>query len=107
MINFTHWFSMISIWIAIPSLTVLGIIFYFRKRSLPRLVLASGLLMVAIGTVIQSTSSLARITFDEIGNVLSSQGPQSVWYIGSVLVSLGLNIIVLGFALVVFMEKDR
>jgi hypothetical protein len=100
MAEFAHFFSVFTSLVAIPCLSIIGIIFYLRQKTTGNLILASGLVLIAIGALTSFFSPFRRMTFDAAGKLLSSSGPPLSWYTGSILTSIGLIATTVGFALV-------
>ncbi len=107
MANFAHLFSFYAAWISIPCLAIISIIFYLKQGTKENLVFASGIVLVAVGSLIQTFSPFGRIKMDEAGNILSSSWPPLTWYIGSIITSVGLIVTVVGFAAVTWKMKRR
>ena len=84
---------------------ILSFIFYLKNKCYQRLLFFIGLLMIGIGTLIQTNTPLKKITINEAGKILSSSNTPLIWYIGSVTVSIGLIVSVIGFALIVFRKN--
>jgi uncharacterized membrane protein len=105
MSSFAHFFSFYVTWVAVPCLAIIGIIFWIKQRTKESLVFASGIVLIAFGSLIQIFSPFARMTVDEAGKILSSSGPPLSWYTGSIIVSIGLIVTVVGFALVTWKTK--
>jgi hypothetical protein len=59
----------------------------------------------SIGSLIQVLSPISRITMDEAEKILSSIGTPLTWYAGSIIISIGLIITVVGFAFVTLKMK--
>jgi len=95
------------IWTAIPILAIIGIIFWKKQKTKESLVFASGLVLIAIGPLIQIFSPFGKMTIDEAGKVLSSSGSHFTWYLGSLVVSVGLIFTVIGFAGVTWKIKQN
>jgi hypothetical protein len=100
MAEFAHFFSVITSWIAIPCLAIIGIFFYKRQKTTETLTLASGIALMTVGELTQLFSPFGHATIDAMGKVLSSSGPPLCWYTGSILTSIGLIVMTIGFALV-------
>ena len=100
MAEFAHYFSVITSWIAIPCLAIIGIFFHKRQKNAESLILASGIALMAIGELTQLFSPFGKATLNAMGKVLSSSGPPLSWYTGSILTSIGLIVTTVGFALV-------
>lgn len=100
MAEFAHFFSFYVSWIALPCLAIIGILFYRKQKTKESLTFASGIVLTALGSLIQVFSPFGKISIDEAGKVLSSSGPPLSWYTGSIVTSIGLIITVVGFALV-------
>ncbi len=100
MANFTHFFSVYVAWVAIPCLAIISVIFCIKQSTKESLIFASGIVLIALGLLIQIFSPFGRITMDEAGKVLSSSAPPLSWYAGSIITSIGLIVTVVGFALV-------
>ena len=102
MVNFAHWLSIFSKWLGIAVFFILSLIFFLKNKCLSRMLFFCGVLMIAIGTLIQICSPVAKITFDEFGKVLSTTSIQISWYEGSVITSFGIILAIAGFAWIVF-----
>jgi hypothetical protein len=98
--RFVCYLSIITSWIAIPCLAISGICFYIRQKDIESLILASGIALLAIGELTQLFSPFSKMTIDAMGKMLSSSGPPLSWYTGSIIISIGLIVTAVGFALV-------
>jgi uncharacterized membrane protein len=105
MSNFAHFLSVYVAWVAVPSLAITGIVFWTKQRTKESLVFASGIVLIALGSLIQVFSPFAKMTMDEAGKILSSSGPPLSWYTGSIVVSIGLIVTIVGFASVTWKIK--
>ena len=105
MADFAHFFSVYTTWAAIPCLAIIGIVFSIKQNTKESLIFATGIVLVAIGSLMQLLSPFQRMTMDQVGKILSSNGPPLSWYSGSIITSLGLIITVVGFALVTWKTK--
>lgn len=105
MANFTHFLSIYVTWSTLPCLAIIGVIFFAKQRTTESFVFASGLVLLTLGAVIQLFFPFGRMTLDEAGNVMSSSGPPLIWYAGSIVVSVGLVVTVIGFAVVTWKVK--
>ncbi|MHA2218179.1 MAG: hypothetical protein ACXACY_19760 [Candidatus Hodarchaeales archaeon] len=106
MVNFAHLYSVIISWLVIPCLAIIGIFFYKKQKSRNSLIFATGIVVMAFGQLMILFSPFQKMTFDEVGNMLSSSGPPLSWYGGSILFSTGLIITTVGFALITFQDKN-
>lgn len=105
MSHFAHFFSVYVMWGSFPCLAIIGIFFWTKQRTLESLVLATGFVIVVLGSLIQTFFPFAKISMDEAGKILSSSGAPLIWYTGSIMISIGLIITVVGFALVTWKMK--
>lgn len=105
MSNLSHYFSFYVTWTAIPCLAIIGIIFWLKQSTKESLIFASGIVLIALGLLIQIFSPIRNLTIDEAGKILSSSGPPLSWYTGSIITSVGLIVTVVGFALVTWKTK--
>jgi len=99
LIKMFFWYSNI---IAISCLAVISIIYYLKHKNKGSLLLCIGVLITTLGVLLQQLIPFASISLNEAGEIMSSSGPPLFWYTGSVLTSVGLIIIVIGFSLVAF-----
>jgi hypothetical protein len=100
MSNFAHFFSFYVTWLTIPCLAIIGIIFWIKQSTKESLVLASGIVLIALGSLVQIFSPFRKVTMNEAGKILSSSRPPLSWYTGSIVTSVGLIVTVVGFAFV-------
>ncbi|HNW91873.1 MAG TPA: hypothetical protein PKM88_03070 [bacterium] len=107
MVDIAHFISVIVMWLAMPFLTVIGIVFCSKQKTLGSKVLASGLALMTIGSLLSLFSPLGTCSVDEMGRTLSSSGPSLSWYVGSIVTSIGLIAAVFGFALVTWKIERR
>ncbi len=106
MADFAHFFSAYVTWAAIPCLAIISIIFSMKQSTKESMVLSSGIVLVAVGSLIQIFSPFGKkMKLDAAENVLSSSGPPLSWYTGSIISSVGLIVTVVGFALVTWKTK--
>lgn len=105
MAKLAHYFSVYVTWIAIPCLALIGILFHIKQKTKESLIFASGIVIIALGSIIQVLSPFHKMTLDEAEKVLSSSGPPLSWYIGSITISIGLIVAMIGFALVTWRIK--
>ena len=98
--EFAHFFAIYSGWIAIPCLAIIGIVYWLKQKTIESFILTYGIVILALGSLMQVFSPFLKMTMDEIGNVVSSSGPPLIWYAGSIIGSFGLVVTVIGFALV-------
>jgi hypothetical protein len=97
---FAYFFSFYVVWVSIPCLAIISIIFFMKQRTKESLVFTSGIVLIALGTLIQIFSPFGKLAMDEAGKILSSSGPPLSWYTGSIITSIGLIVTVVGLALV-------
>lgn len=107
MANFAHFFSFYVAWVSIPCLAIIGIIFCIKQSTRESLIFASGIVLIAVGSLIQIFSPFGRIKMDEAGKILSSSGPPLNWYAGSIITSIGLIVTVIGFAIVTWKIRRK
>lgn len=107
MANFAHFFSLYVAWVSIPCLAMISIIFCIKQSTKESLIFASGIVLIAIGSLIQIFSPFGRVTMDEAGKVLSSSGPPLSWYAGSIITSIGLIVTLVGFAIVTWKIRRK
>lgn len=67
MSHFAHFFSVYVMWGSIPCLAIIGIIFWIKQKTIESLVFALGLVIIALGSLIQLFFPFARISMDEAG----------------------------------------
>jgi len=106
MTKLAHLFSVYASWIAVPCLAIIGILFHKKQKTKESLIFASGIMLIAVGLLIQIFFPFGKITMDEAGKILSSSGPPLCWHTGNVIFSIGLIITVIGFALVTLKMKN-
>ena len=92
-----HWFSFIGGVVTLPLLVIGGVILHQRLRLASTLTLAVGLAVAAAGEFVQLFSPFAKKwSFQEIQGMVYGGFP-AVWYLGSVITSVGLLLTCVGF----------
>jgi hypothetical protein len=97
------------VWYILPAelvvFAVLGVIFYGRKKTAGRFILAAGTVTQALGTGIQRLIPISSIPNTNQGlAVHMTATPPEAWCVGYGLTLVGMSMLVLGFGLVVYRE---
>jgi len=99
------WFSWYISPAELVALAVLAAIFYWCKKAVGRFILAAGMVAQALGVGIQKLTPISSIPSANQGlTVPMNVTPPAAWRVGYGLTVVGLAMIVLGFALVVYRE---
>lgn len=69
MSHFAHFFFVYVMWGSIPCLAIIGIFFWIKQRTIESLVFALGLVITALGMLIEFLSPIAKISMDEAGKI--------------------------------------
>jgi hypothetical protein len=92
-----HDFSFIGGIVTLPLLVIGGVVLHYRLRLASTLTLAVGLVIAAAGEFLQLFSPFGKWSYQEIQGVVIGTFP-AVWYLGSVVTSVGLLVACIGFA---------
>jgi len=103
---FAQVLSIIIKWVALISMTIMGLLIYKRYDNKKALIFLFGIIAVSIGQVIQEFAPTARLVFDQSGTPISISKTSGIWYMGSFLSSIGILISMAGFGLVAFTKKS-
>ena len=106
MSEIAHWFSFLGGVTAIPIFATAGVVLHYRLRQGSTMVLAAGLVLTAIGEFVQLFSPFENISYEESQNFITAHGTfPAIWYLGSVIVSIGFLVACAGFLWLSFTAK--
>ena len=105
MIEQIIWLNFIVSMIAIPSMSIMSILFHKQHRTRGSLLLAFGFTTVLIGMIIELIFPQTFETMEEATKVLENSGPPLSWFIDDIVNIIGTVITVFGFGLVVTEDK--
>ena len=98
-------FSLIVNLIAVPSMSIISILFHKQRKTRGSLLLEVGFTTLFIGMIIGLIFPQTFETMEEATLVIETAGPPLYWFIDDVVNAIGAIITVLGFGLVVAEEK--
>ena len=105
MIEQIIWFSWVVNLIAVPSMSIISILFHKQRKTRGSLLLEVGFTTVFIGMIIGLIFPQTFETMEEATEVLEIAGPPLRWFIDDIVNTIGTIIIVLGFGLIVAEDK--
>jgi len=105
MIEKISWISLVVNLIAVPAMSIIGILFHVQRKTRGSLVLASGFSAVLMGMIIEFIVPQTFETMEEATQVLANSGPPLYWFIDEIVTTFGIIITVIGFVLVVIEDK--
>ena len=101
MIEQIIWINFIIPWMSVPTMAIIGILFHIQRKTKGSLILAIGYSAILIGIIIELIFPQTFETMEEATQVLETSGPQLLWFIPSVITSIGMILATIGFGLVV------